>query len=186
MLTIKKVLNSSVVLVTTDEGHEQIVLQKGVGYGHKTGEQIELQDNGQLFVPFVSGDKKNIIQLLEEVPEEYPELTREIVLYAENVLNCHLNPHIYLTLTDHLYFAVQRDLQNIVVVNRVLWELKTFYKKEYEIGVYALELVNRNLAIDLPEEEAANIAFHIQSDAGRVSRGFRLCGKDSYFIAERG
>ena len=63
---------------------------------------IELQDNGQLFVPFVPNDKQNIIQLLQEVPEEYPEITKEIVFYAENVLNTHLNPHIYLTLTDHL------------------------------------------------------------------------------------
>lgn len=63
---------------------------------------IELQDNGQLFVPFVPNDKQNIIQLLQEVPEEYPEITKKIVFYAENVLNTHLNPHIYLTLTDHL------------------------------------------------------------------------------------
>lgn len=63
---------------------------------------IELQDNGQLFVPFVPNDKQNIIQLLQEVPEEYPEITKEIIFYAENVLNTHLNPHIYLTLTDHL------------------------------------------------------------------------------------
>ena len=37
---------------------------------------IELQDNGQLFVPFVPNDKQNIIQLLQEVPEEYPEITK--------------------------------------------------------------------------------------------------------------
>ena len=82
-------------------------------------ELIEFQDNGQLFVPFVPNDKQNIIQLLQEVPEEYPEITKEIVFYAENVLNTHLNPHIYLTLTDHLHFAIKRDLQNIVVVKRV-------------------------------------------------------------------
>lgn len=122
---------------------------------------IELQDNGQLFVPFVPNDKQNIIQLLQEVPEEYPEITKEIVFYAENVLNTHLNPHIYLTLTDHLHFAVKRDLQNIVVVKRVFWEMKTFYKKEYDIGLYALKLINKRLSVDLPEEEAANIAFHI-------------------------
>ncbi len=122
---------------------------------------IELRDNGQLFVPFVPNDKQNIIQLLQEVPEEYPEITKKIVFYAENVLNTHLNPHIYLTLTDHLHFAVKRDLQNIVVVKRVFWEMKTFYKKEYDIGLYALKLINNRLAVDLPEEEAANIAFYI-------------------------
>lgn len=41
MLVIKKVLNSSVVLVNNAEGQEQILLQKGVGYGRKPGEEIE-------------------------------------------------------------------------------------------------------------------------------------------------
>lgn len=178
MLTIKKVLNSSVVLVTTEDGSEQIVLQKGVGYGHKAGEQIKLQDDVQFFVPFVPDDKQNMIQLLKEVPVEYPELAREIILHAEKTLDTHLNPHIYLTLTDHLHFAVQRELQNIVVVNRLLWEMKTFYKKEYELGLYALKLVNEKMAIELPEEEAANIAFHLinaqnddaQADAIRYAK----------------
>ena len=120
---------------------------------------IELQDNGQLFVPFVPNDKQNIIQLLQEVPEEYPEITKEIVFYAENVLNTHLNPHIYLTLTDHLHFAVKRDLQNIVVVKRVFWEMKTFYKKEYDIGLYALKLINKDPTVDLPEEESCKYCF---------------------------
>ena len=39
--------------------------------------------------------------------------------------------------------------------------MKTFYKKEYDIGLYALKLINKRLSVDLPEEEAANIAFYI-------------------------
>lgn len=178
MLTIKKVLNSSVVLVTTSDGQEQIVLQKGVGYGRKSGESIELQDDGQLFVPMIPSDRQSMIQLLGEIPAAYPELTREIVLYAQKQLRTELNPHIYLTLTDHLHFAVQREAQGIVVTNRVFWEMKTFYKKEYAIGQYALELIKAKIGTMLPDEEAANIAFHIinaqneeaQSDAMRDAK----------------
>lgn len=72
-----------------------------------------------------------------------------------------LNEHIYLALTDHLHFAVQRIQENIIITNRVFWELKTFYPKEYKIGLYALEIVSDKLNIKLPVEEAANIAFHI-------------------------
>ena len=121
MLVIKKVLNSSVVLVNNAEGQEQILLQKGVGYGRKPGEEIEFQENGQLFVPFIPADRQNMIQLLAEVPAVYPELAREIVLYAEEQLQIGLNPHIYLALTDHLHFAVERDKKGMVVTNRVLW-----------------------------------------------------------------
>ncbi|EAG2745005.1 transcription antiterminator BglG, partial [Listeria monocytogenes] len=39
MIYIKKVLNSSVVLVD-NEGQEMIALGKGIGFGKKAGEQI--------------------------------------------------------------------------------------------------------------------------------------------------
>lgn len=182
MLVIKKVLNSSVVLVNNAEGQEQILLQKGVGYGRKPGEEIEFQENGQLFVPFIPADRQNMLQLLAEVPAVYPELAREIVLYAEDQLQIGLNPHIYLALTDHLHFAVEREKKGMVVTNRVLWEMKTFYRKEYAIGIYALERVRKMIGVRLPEEEAANIAFHIANarneDAnGDAMRDAKLIGK---------
>lgn len=182
MLIIRKVLNSSVVLVSNGEGQEQIVLQKGVGYGRKPGEAIELLDEGQLFVPFVPADRQNMLELLAQIPPVYPELTRQIVVYAEEKLHTRLNPHIYLTLTDHLHFAVQREELGIVVTNRVLWEMKTFYQKEYAIGLHALGRIKEALGVDLPEEEAANIAFHIANaqneDPGSdAMRDAQLVGK---------
>ena len=50
----------------------------------------------------------------------------------------------------------------MIITNRVFWELKTFYPKEYQIGKKALEIVEQEIGgVVLPEEEAANIAFHI-------------------------
>lgn len=188
MLTIKKVLNSSVVLVTTQDGQEQILLQKGVGYGRKPGEAIEVLENSQLFVPFIPADRQNMLQLLAEVPAIYPELTQEIVTYAQQQLNAALNPHIYLTLTDHLHFAVQREKQGIIITNRVFWEMKTFYQKEYAIGRYALEIIREKLGSRLPEEEAANIAFHIinaqnEDSQGDAMRDARLIGRIVMLVA---
>ena len=50
---------------------------------------------------------------------------------------------------------------NITIQNRLLWELKKFYPKEFEIGKYAVEYINNKLSVKLPEEEAGNIAFHV-------------------------
>ena len=161
MPQIKKVLNSSVILVSDEQEKEYIILQKGIGYGRKPGEKVELSEESQIFVPLSSTDRNQFLELLKEIPAAYLELSQKIVAYAENQLHTKLNEHIYLALTDHLHFAVERFKEKVVITNRVFWELKTFYPKEYQIGLYALEIVREKLGIDLPEEEAANVAFHI-------------------------
>uniref|UniRef100_UPI001C303C72 PRD domain-containing protein n=1 Tax=Streptomyces sp. GbtcB7 TaxID=2824752 RepID=UPI001C303C72 len=72
-----------------------------------------------------------------------------------------LDPHIYLTLTDHLHFAVERHRRGMRVVNRLAWELKNVYPREYRVGERAVSLLSDRLGVDLPGEEAANIAFHL-------------------------
>ena len=182
MPVVKKVLNSSVVLVSESGEKEFIVVSKGIGYGRKAGEQIDLTDDSQVFIPCTRQDRHNLLQLLEEIPSEYLEVTRRIVLYAEQQLNARLNPHIYLSLTDHIHFAAQRVKENIVITNRVFWEMKTFYAKEYKIGLYALQCIRQVLGLELPEEEAANISFHIvnaqhEDSQGDAMRDAKLIGQ---------
>ena len=45
--------------------------------------------------------------------------------------------------------------------NPLLWEVKQFYKSEFLIGKYAIELIKKRLGILMTEDEAANIALHI-------------------------
>ncbi len=163
MLHIKKVLNSSVILVSDKNDKEYIVLKKGIGYGRKQGETVETLGDSRVFVPVAKADRLQLVELLGAIPPIYLELTQEIVLFAEQQLKTSLNKHIYLVLTDHLNFAVERFRENITITNRVFWELKTFYPKEYQIGLYALKIIRQKMEIGLPEEEAANIAFHIVS-----------------------
>ena len=179
MLYIKKVLNSSVILVA-DEEEEFIVLEKGIGYGRRPGEAVEIKQDSQIFVQLSQTDRNQLAELLSEIPAGYLEMTQKIVAYAEQQLNTSLNEHIYLALTDHLHFAIERFRKNMIITNRVFWELKTFYPKEYQIGKKALEIVEQEIGgVVLPEEEAANIAFHIvnaqkeekvQYDAMRASK----------------
>lgn len=159
-MKIRKVLNSSVVLVT-DGGEEFILLGKGIGYGRKAGEEIMRQPSDRVFIPLSNPDAQHMIELFSAIPSEYLDITQEIVREAENELKTALSPHIYLMLTDHLHFAVERQRQGIMVTNRVAWQIRNFYRQEYEIGLRAVELMKERLDIDLPQDEAANVAFHI-------------------------
>lgn len=152
-MQIRKVLNSSVVLVQDDGGEESILLGKGIGYGRKPGQEIDRQPSDRVFVPLSNPDAQPMIELFSAIPPEYLDLTQEIVRDAEQTLGVHLSPHIYLMLTDHLHFAVERQRKGIVVTNRVFWAIKHFYPREYAVvllrGAGALQwktiLTNVNL-----------------------------------------
>lgn len=65
-----------------------------------------------------------------------------------------------MTLTDHINFAIERVSQGIEPQNALLWEIKRFYPQEFQLGIYALELIHDRLGILLPEDEAGFIALH--------------------------
>ncbi|HCM86931.1 MULTISPECIES: PRD domain-containing protein [Enterococcus] len=174
MILIKKVLNSSVILAD-DEGKEIIAFGKGIGYGKKAGEKIPDELVDKMFLAAEDKKTSQIIELVGEIPFEFFEISRDIILKAENELGKTLNSNIYLTLTDHLHFAIERSREGLVVANRLYWEIKKYYPKEFEIGKQALALLEDKYDIQLPKEEASNIAFHLinaQSD-GSEANGFK-------------
>lgn len=154
-------MNSNAVLATDDKGIEYILLGKGIGYGKKIGAAVEEDTVNQTFIPLKSSNLKEYMGILEAIPPELLEITREIVSEAERVLDCKLNPSIYFMLGDHLNFAVERFRSNISIKNRVFWEIKTYYPKEFKLGEYSLKILKKECGVVLPQEEAANIAFHI-------------------------
>lgn len=159
---IKKVLNSSVVLLTDEKQAEFIVLGKGIGYGKKPNEEIRVNEKDcQFFIPVTHNKSKQIIELLNSIPPEIFELTHEVIVLAKKELAIELNDSLYFILADHLNFAIERYRENLVLTNRLLWEMKNFYEREYLVGVACLKLINARLHIHLPEDEAVNIAFHI-------------------------
>ncbi len=160
MPIIKKVLNSSIVLIDGEGEKDSIVMAKGIGYGRKAGEEVTLGEDSRFFLPVSNIEAKQLIELLDSIPAIYLELAKETVEYAKS-MGITLNEHVYVALTDHYHFAVKRYEEHLVSRNRIIWEIKNFYPKEFQVGAYALELLNDRLGIDLPVEEAANIAFHI-------------------------
>lgn len=51
-MVIRKVLNSSVVLVQDEGGEESILLGKGIGYGRRPGQSIDRQPSDRVFILF--------------------------------------------------------------------------------------------------------------------------------------
>lgn len=159
-MKILKVMNNNVVSALDEENHEIIVLGRGIGFHQHEGDAIEESKIEKIFM-LPEHSKNQFEKLVEEIPYEYVKYTDEIVREATAVLGKKLNKNIYITLTDHLHFAMERYRQNISFQNALLWEIKRFYSREYEIGLRGIALLKEKEGIELSADEAAFIALHI-------------------------
>jgi len=108
MIKIKKVLNSSVILFGDEKEKEYILLGKGIGYVKKTVAEVEESEADQIFIPVDNLRTKELLSFFGNIPSVYIEITQKVVKYAEEKLSTKLNSGIYITLMDHLNFAVER------------------------------------------------------------------------------
>lgn len=160
-MKIIKVMNNSLVFVNDEENNEIIAMGKGIGFMKKVGDDIDPNKIEKIFTLKDESTKKNYFRVIEDMPSEYIDVTNMIIRHAANELKCELNDNVFISLIDHISFAVERYNKGVVLQNRLLWEVKKFYPEEFKVGLYAVEKINSMLKINLPEEEACNIAFHI-------------------------
>lgn len=160
-MRIDKVINNNVVSAMDSNGTELVVMGRGIGYRMKPGMEIPDEKVEKVFRLETPDATGRIGSLWERIPLEHLQISTEIIDYAKNVLNRKLNENIYLTLTDHINFSIERFQKNMMFHNPLIREVKSFYKEEYLVGEYAVALVEKRLGIRFAPDEAASIALHI-------------------------
>ncbi len=161
MYKITKVINNNIVCAEDSQGEEVILRGLGIGFKHKVKDNLEDKDVEKVYKITNPKTSNKLQELLLEIPLEYITLSTEIIEYAEKSLNKKLNDNIYITLTDHINFAVKRKDSNMEYKNVLLLEIKRFYPQEYNIGVHSLEIIKDKLDVELSIDEAGFIALHI-------------------------
>lgn len=158
-MEVMKVFNNNVVLVHDKEGQEVIVMGRGIGFQKKVSDSL---DESKIDKTFVMDDQNaSFPEIYRDLPPEEVELVLEIINLAEIKLKQSFQSALYITLADHLHFAIERHHVGISLTNPLKWEIRKFYKNEYQIGLESLELIENKLNITLAQDEAASIALHI-------------------------
>ncbi|MEC1775236.1 sac operon transcriptional antiterminator SacT [Bacillus mojavensis] len=159
-MKIYKVLNNNAALIKEDD-QEKIVMGPGIAFQKKKNDLIPMNKVEKIFV--VHDENEKFKQILQTLPEEHIDIAEDIISYAEGELAAPLSDHIHIALSDHLSFAIERIQNELLVQNKLLHEIKALYKKEYEIGLWAIGHVKETLGVSLPEDEAGYIALHIHT-----------------------
>ena len=161
---IKKILNNNVVITADENGKEIIVMGKGLAYGRKTGDEIDHTKVNKTFSMNLKPAQSKMLKMLEDIPIEYMEISDEVIQKARRELNSEIDDSLYISLTDHIHTSIERYREGIPLKNQLLLEIKHFYKKEFDLGLWTLTLIKDKYNIQMDEDEAGFIALHIVSN----------------------
>lgn len=160
-MKIDKIFNNNAVMVKEDNGRDSVIIGCGLAFRKKVGDEVDESLIEKTFILKEKDTLEKFKMILEHIPTEQISLCYDIVEYAKNMLNCELNDYIYVTLTDHISYTLKLFDEGIERPNILIWEIKKFYPKEYNIGLKALEFIESEFGKKINEEEAGNIALHL-------------------------
>ena len=160
-MKLHKPINNNIVSAFDDDNQEIIVIGRGIGYKAKEGAIIDKESVQKVFRMSSQRETDHLKALFASIPDAHLELTDKIFSYARETLQKRLNERAFISLADHLNFAVQRYNQGMSFQNVLLPEVRHFYPQEFAVGKHALVLIKERLGIDFPDDEAASIALHI-------------------------
>lgn len=160
-MRIRKIYNNNLASIIDENNNEIIVMGRGLAFGKKVGDEIDETIIDKRFYLDNSNLSDKFKQLLNDIPIEHIELASQIIEYAKKALSKKLSESLYISLSDHIYTAIERHKQGLPLRNPMLWEIKRYYEPEFEVGLKALEMIEEKFQVTLPEDEAGFITTHL-------------------------
>lgn len=160
-MKVIKTINNNNLCVIDDNGREQIVSGKGIGFGKKYGDSVDPSQIQKTYLITNSELQKKMIEMLEEIPPEYMNFTANMVEHIKKFYSSRLNESLIVTLSDHIAFAIERKKNGIEFTNPLIDSIRECYPLELNLGEYCVEQMNEQLGIEMNTDEAGFIAMHI-------------------------
>lgn len=166
-MQIVRIFNNNAVLALDDEGDEVVAMGKGLGFSQHVGNEVDETKIEKIF-------KENAVDIpVEElfVQLSTPEIDSLIAIIdlATTTLNEKYQANLYITLADHIHFALERFEKGLVITNPLAWNIRRLFPDEYHIGYKALDIIQSYLGVRLPDDEASSIALHLVN--ARMNQG---------------
>ena len=156
-MEIIKNINNNFALAKDNKGNTIIIGGRGIGFGNVPR---KVEDLSKIERTYREIDKE-IIAIIPNLSEDVVEITRKIVDRARDLIPKPINQSIYFSLADHIEFAIARAKEKVTFATKLFYEIQYTYETEMEIGKEAVRLINKEMVVNLNDEEAAIIAMHI-------------------------
>lgn len=160
-MRVKKAINNNVLCAVDEKGHEVIVMGKGLGFGKKPGQYVDESAIQKIYRMESKSEQKKLKELVESIPIEHIQLTQGLIDHISHHVTGGLNESLLITLSDHISFAIKRKEDGIEFEHPLKDAIMSYYPIEYKMGQYCLQEINKQLNVELIDDEAAFIALHI-------------------------
>lgn len=154
-----KIFNNNAVSAVMPDGREIIVLGKGIGFNKRPGDEIDDRLAEKIY--YVQSEMQTkFLQMLQDVdPSVMKAAERIIALAGRNGFA--MSNQATISLVDHIGFAIERQKEGMTLPNLLLSETQMLYRREYDLGCQALDIIRECCGVALPLDEAGYIALHI-------------------------
>lgn len=159
MKVIKKINHNAVLI--NDDGTEKIALGKGIGFSAKPNDSFSEESAEKIFILDSKEKTKMFSEMVNQIPMEYIEFSEEVIKFISTNIKQPLDSNIFIALTDHIYFAIQRQAEDENVVAIMIPEMKLLYPNEFQTAVGVVDMINERYKTRLAENEAGFITMHI-------------------------
>lgn len=176
-MRIFKALNNNVAVIIDEKDQEKIVMGRGICFKKKAGDDIDPDMIDKMFFLSAPDAHHKFQVLIQDVPMEHIVIGEEIISEAKLRLGKKLNDMVYISLIDHVHTSILRFLDGVTVKNVLLWDIRRFYKDEFQVGLWALDYIEEKCKVRLPDDEAGFIALHLanaQMDQAKMHNMYEI------------
>ena len=177
-MIIKRILNHNAVIAQSKKDIDILLFGRGIAFGRKTGDKVNPIDIVKSFFLKNRDNMTRFTEMFINVPLELVYITEKIINLGKITLGNNFDEIIYINLTDHISSSIERYKEGIIISNPLRWEISKYYKEEFGLGKRALQIIKKELGIELPIDEAAFIALHF------VNANLENNFQESYKITE--
>lgn len=153
---IKKINNNAAICIDNN-GNELVALGTGIGFPNVP---YDIFDLSIIQRTFYNVDPR-LLSILKEIDIKIINTSEKLLRkYSEQCKISYSNSTLF-SLADHINFAISRVEQGIVLKSPLHYEVQHRFENEYNIGLFGIKLIQNELGVVMPKEEASNIALHL-------------------------
>lgn len=160
-LLITKVFNNNVVVASSEDGEEKVLMGRGLGFQRRRGDAITAGTAEKVFVLEDGAERTHITEMLASVPIDVVEAVDEAITVAEQRLGHDLGRHLPIAVIDHIQFLISRLDEGVRIPTNPSPELTVLYPDEFAAAQAMREIIGTRLGRSLPEEETVFLTMHL-------------------------
>ena len=143
-----------------DDHKEVLIMGKGVGFGRKVAERIEVRPEDRLYSLQKYKERGGAKEIVKSIAPEFLEVTNAVLDEAEKIFG-KIDRMVLFPLAYHIAFAVKRIQNHEQISNPLTEDIRVLFHMEFKAAESIRPLLQKQFGIDIEDDEVGYVALHI-------------------------